>query len=855
MAKLTLADVTSLSNTASAKQVLNDNFAAIEAAVENTLSRDGATPNAMAADIDMGDNTILNVADPVAGGDAVNLRSLTPLVQDIVGDIAELFIEGTARLLVFTATAGQVDFVLPSSPGTTLNMTVHDNKIHMTPDVDFTLTGASKNTLSFFTGRALNSEIVVRYTELAPTDSQLRADLANEITGGAAIIAYKRSSVDAILEDVDDMLDRLSFSPDEFTGASDDVKINRALQAAKLSGVREVLLQERDYTLKNKISIPSGVSLVGTGSGQYPLSMFTESANFIATPKTRLLADSTFPALTPMVEASVTRGDQYTLHAVELRGMMIDCANEADIGLKLRGIKNSRVHDVLIFRPTATVNSMGCLLDTAQGAITGATAQAGTASTITLAAASGTRDDWYNGATITITAGTGSGQSRTITDYVGATKVATVNTNWSPAPNGTSVYDITGEVLEGNGATQFNDISQLSIWLGATGKAAGMVFDGDGVHDVNQNSYSNLKIVHADGPGMRFYNGDTDYFHGVSTFAFGNGWGAEMYGSETTNYEGYCRNEFFLSSLFGGNNVGADSGTAQTGAGLTITLRVGANATDDYYNGKFVTITGGTGAGQRRKIADYTGASKVALVSEAWTTAPDNTSTYEINKGGGVALYKGVYRTSRYHMFTNLQSVTNGAGEIFAEDGGIYTHTTEIHSDLNEGSGYNLNLGNSNAFVGGTGARLNFRRKLLGMPAEMASIREVTSGTEGASTGALAMFTRKAGAAPTETFRVSSGININGGTELKKLLRVAASIDFGSIPANSFLNAPSTITVTGAATGDQVLLGLPSTGVANGLAFKAWVSAADTVTVQALNVTAGAIDPGNLSFAISVFGW
>ncbi len=270
-------------------------------------------------------------------------------------------------------------------------------------------------------------------------------------------------------------------------------------------------------------------------------------------------------------------------------------------------------------------------------------------------------------------------------------------------------------------------------------------------------------------------------------------------------------------------------------------------------NGKFVTITGGVGAGQRRKISDYTGASKVALVSEAWTTNPDNTSTYTINKGGGIALYKGAYRTSRYHTFTGYESTTNGAGEIIAEDGGMYSLITEAHSDLVDAAGYNLTMGSANAFTTGTGSRVNFQRRVLGQPAEMASIREVTTGAEGSSTGALAVFTRKAGVAPTETFRITDGMQINAGAVQKKQLMAVAALNFPSVAAQS--SQALTATVTGAAEGDIVTLGLPNAGVHAGLAIKAYVSAANTVTVLAMNYTAGAIDPGNLSFRIVVEGY
>jgi hypothetical protein len=73
-----------------------------------------------------------------------------------------------------------------------------------------------------------------------------------------------------------------------------------------------------------------------------------------------------------------------------------------------------------------------------------------------------------------------------------------------------------------------------------------------------------------------------------------------------------------------------DVGTAQAGAAGTITLRSGAVATDDYYNGAYVTLTGGTGVGQTRKITDYVGSTKVATLDSNWVTNPDNTSTYII---------------------------------------------------------------------------------------------------------------------------------------------------------------------------------------------------------------------------------
>lgn len=67
------------------------------------------------------------------------------------------------------------------------------------------------------------------------------------------------------------------------------------------------------------------------------------------------------------------------------------------------------------------------------------TAGAGANTTITLTGQSAT-NDVYNNMYVYITEGTGSGQVRKITDYVGATKVATVENAWTTNPDNTSVY-------------------------------------------------------------------------------------------------------------------------------------------------------------------------------------------------------------------------------------------------------------------------------------------------------------------------------------------------------------------------------------------------------------------------------
>jgi hypothetical protein len=80
------------------------------------------------------------------------------------------------------------------------------------------------------------------------------------------------------------------------------------------------------------------------------------------------------------------------------------------------------------------------------------TAQAGGAASITLDASANASDDEYNGMAITILSGTGAGQTRYITDYVGSTKVATVGSAWDTQPDATSVFRIYGAALTATGS-------------------------------------------------------------------------------------------------------------------------------------------------------------------------------------------------------------------------------------------------------------------------------------------------------------------------------------------------------------------------------------------------------------------
>lgn len=98
-------------------------------------------------------------------------------------------------------------------------------------------------------------------------------------------------------------------------------------------------------------------------------------------------------------------------------------------------------------------------------------------------------------------------------------------------------------------------------------------------------------------------------------------------------------------------------------------------------------------------------------------------------------------------------------------------------------------------------------------------------------------------------------ISLNGfagstGGTLTAVLEASAALNFASIATTA--SEDLTITVTGAAVGDQVALGLPAAPAA-GLVFNAFVSAANTVTVRASNITGTGVDAASATYSVVVF--
>lgn len=72
-------------NDTTATQLINENFEALQEAIENTISRDGTTPNFMDADLDLNSYKIINAGTPTNNTDVITKEYFDEYVGDAAG--------------------------------------------------------------------------------------------------------------------------------------------------------------------------------------------------------------------------------------------------------------------------------------------------------------------------------------------------------------------------------------------------------------------------------------------------------------------------------------------------------------------------------------------------------------------------------------------------------------------------------------------------------------------------------------------------------------------------------------------------------------------------------------------------
>jgi hypothetical protein len=376
-------------------------------------------------------------------------------------------------------------------------------------------------------------------------------------------------------------------------GTTDDgAIINTALSYKEGA---QVWIEDETCATSITIEIPSGAELKGIGGGQYPTPANYASANFLAVPKSRIVALAGFTASAPVIRVKTTDAAAYAKESVSVKGLMIDCAGIADYGIDVISVKRSKFKNLLVYRPLLV----------------------------------GIRENVLSGAST---------------------------------------------VTEGNNATQFNVWESVTVWAARSADSTttiGWQQIGTELHDCNEGTYTNIVIVTIHGDALQVQGGGNNTWIGMYTYTYGKGVAVRLYGRDVATGASVAKNNTFIKPDLGG---ASHTGTAQAGGASTITLDATASTDDLQYEGRNIKITGtGTGAGQQRNISSYDGATKIATVSEAWTTQPDNTSAYTVYTGGVVA--ESGTNMSSFDNIMYSYIGANGASEPIIESGVRFTYT------------------------------------------------------------------------------------------------------------------------------------------------------------------------------------
>ena len=136
----------------------------------------------------------------------------------------------------------------------------------------------------------------------------------------------------------------------------------------------------------------------------------------------------------------------------KLKLTMADTALSGVTEFKIVGTGNGQLANIENNTIKGTYSSQVVTLDiyvnTLSGSDTISSGRVIASRTIQLPSSASSADNFYNNEIIEVTSGTGVGEKRTITDYNGTTKIATLRSNFVDHPNASSGYNISGRAKD-----------------------------------------------------------------------------------------------------------------------------------------------------------------------------------------------------------------------------------------------------------------------------------------------------------------------------------------------------------------------------------------------------------------------
>lgn len=207
-----------------------------------------------------------------------------------------------------------------------------------------------------------------------------------------------------------------------------------------------------------------GINAIGIGTTQHGI-----LATGGATTSAGIAATGGATSGDGLLITATTLGHGITTTAVgSSKHGLVSTGGTAGVSDGIKGVAGTGGVDI---RGNITGNLTGSVTSVANTVSQSGTAQGGTINTIILASAASSTDGTYDPAIVRITGGTGSGQARMIIDYVGSTRVASVDRDWRTAPDATSTYDIlaaTNLLSTNEGLAQGGAASTITLNAGAS---------------------------------------------------------------------------------------------------------------------------------------------------------------------------------------------------------------------------------------------------------------------------------------------------------------------------------------------------------------------------------------------------